>query len=176
MGSTPSISTYFAVEAPRSIFYIPTGEHKRVCSTHVTEHLVGAHAKFCDECGAKTALQSLEAPTEAFAAFCVEREVNPEFAFHELHEDGWEWSDQAGTKHTLGWYRVQAWDTSELDSGSKCMALGIRLGWTSADSRDPKLLAYSIEDLTKLVEPLREIAQLFKIDEQPKLYAQLRWY
>lgn len=177
MGSSPSVHIYFGVKTPRTIFYVPTGEFKRVCSISVTEHLVGANAKFCDQCGAKTAGQALEVPTDAFTAFCAERDVAPEFAFHELNEEGWEWSDQTGAKHTLGWYRVQAYDTSELDPAAKCMALGIRLGSTYAeDSQDPKVLAYAISDLAKLVEPLLEIAQLFKIDEQPKLYAQLRWY
>jgi len=172
MGCTAYLHTYFAIECPRSTFFTPTGALKRVCSVHVTGHAVGSESKFCDQCGAKTALRALEEPTEVFKAFCAEREVPPAFAFQELSDSGWEWSDNAGTKYTLGWHKLQA-GTSYETSPSDVMGLGIQLGNVNAEDGASRVVAYSAEDLVKLAEPLREIATTFKLPGTPKLYCQV---
>jgi hypothetical protein len=185
MGCTAYLHTYFAIECPRSTFFTPTGALKRVCSVHVTGHTVGSESKFCDQCGAKTALQALEEPTEVFKAFCAERGATPEFAFQELRDDGWEWSDQgeAPTKYTIGWHKVvgvmiaglQAGTSSETEITGSVMGLGIQLANVCAEDyqKASQVAAYSAEDLVRLAEPLREIANTFKLQGTPKLYCQV---
>jgi hypothetical protein len=178
MGCTAYLHTYFAIECPRSTFFTATGALKRVCSVHVTGHTVGSESKFCDQCGAKTALQALEEPTEVFKAFCAEREVPPAFAFQELKEDGWEWSEsrlgEQCPKYTLGWHKLQA-GTSYEASPTDIMGLGIQLANVNAEDhpKASQAVAYSAEDLEKLAEPLREIANTFKLPGTPKLYCQV---
>jgi hypothetical protein len=175
MGVSASVHTYFGIEAPRSVFFAPTGDLKRVCSAYVTEHQVTPSAKFCDQCGSKTAHMAMEVPTEAFKAFCVDKDVDPLYAFYQLQEgDGCEWSDQTGTQHTIGWHKVQAFDNSELKPQDYTYALGFKLGCVHAEGpNEPRLLAYSLEELSKLAEAMREIAEAFQLTGVPKLYAQV---
>jgi hypothetical protein len=171
MGCTAYLHTYIAIECPRTTFFVPTGALKRICSVYVTGHTVGSESKFCDQCGAKTALEALEEPTEAFKAFCAEREVDPAFAFAELTEDSWE-CDNAGTKYKLGWHKLQA-GTSYETSPTDVRGIGIQLGNVQAEDGAQRVVAYTAEDLVKLAEPLREIASMLKLTGTPKLYCQV---
>lgn len=166
--------TYFAIEAPYSAFFATTGEMRRTCPAYPDGHPLQATAKFCDQCGHRAEDKAVEKPTEAFTAFCAEREVDPDYAFHQLREEGWEWSDEAGNKHTIGFYRVQAVNQSIPDPAQTVTALGIQLG-TAYLREMPNVLAYTIEDLQKLVGPVQEMAEAFRITGTPKLYAQAYW-
>jgi hypothetical protein len=174
MGLDVHLHTYFAVETPVSSFFLDTGERRAVCRQNIT-HEITEGAKFCAQCGSEVATQAITEPAPAFKTFCDKHEVGPEEAFSLLRDGAWEWSDNNGAAYTIGWHRVQVVDGSEVNSDEKLVwALGIQIENSNAtDTRKLRTVAYSIEDMEKLTEALREITEEFQIEGTPKLYVQV---
>lgn len=170
------VNVFYAIEAPYGAFFTPTGSNKRVCSVVPFAHPVQPTANFCDQCGNKTTMQPIEAATEAFQAFCDAREIEPRFAYHQLTEDGWEWSadDATGVKLTVGLYRVQSVDTPDRrDPRETITALGIKIDSIHEEPGSLAATSFVAEDLARFDAPVREVAEAFKITGTPRLYVQL---
>jgi len=176
---TPFLKVYFAVEAPLSVFFYDTGRREHVCSG--SSHTVSETAKFCEQRGAAAMTKPIMEPTEVFRAFCVKMDCTPEYAFDALRKGEWEWSDEEGSSHTLGWHKVNYLEDSESlaesSSGKRLMALGIELA--SRDLTDDIVyesrkqeLSYTLDDLAAFTRVMQEVKDEFNIPAAPKLYVQ----
>jgi hypothetical protein len=174
MGVTTYLQTYFAIECSRSAFFISTGTNKTVCPLYGIEHEVRNNAKFCDQCGSKTLLETTEEPTEAFKNFCVKfRYISPEKVFIPLMEGDLVWSSSTGS-YKIGWYKLQAGTHCDTKIEDSIMGLGIQLSNICCESDvASRVLAYSSEDFVKLTKLLQEIATVFGFITPPKLYTQV---
>jgi len=175
MSTTVVLSTYFAVEAPVSTFFFDTRKREHICSSGNLSHTVSATANFCEQCGKPIVAKAIMEPTEVFRAFCVKVEATPEQAFEMLREGDWEWSDDKGSKHSLGWYKV-CYSINPLgeDSSDGLMALGIKLEerFIHGEESSSEAISYIADDLTTLTEVLKEVVEEFKLTTTPKLYVQ----
>jgi len=174
MGLSVYVRTYIAVEASLSSFFTDTGERTAICTRYEC-HEVSETAKFCEHCGAAVGQKATMKPTEAFAAFCEKAGATPESAFEQLKDGDWEWSNDEGESHPVGWYAVNPVEDSE-SRGERLMALGVRLvnhnldGWVREARVDE--LSYTASDLTKLSRIVLELMSELRIDGTPKLYVQ----
>ena len=170
--SISEINVYLAVEAPISTFFVDTGKEKIVCSGD-GQHEVRETANFCEHCGSPIKRVPIKEPAPALKAFCDKEGVTPVQAFFHLEEEGWEWSDVEGeTSYTLRWLEVQLRSCSK----EKIRALGFCLETIDAiPSQDKRnVVSYSLDDFPfKLKEALREVAESFELEAEPKLYLQV---
>jgi hypothetical protein len=184
MSRTLHICTYYGREVPRSVFFTPTNDLKRVCSYAPDTHLVSDTARFCEQCGAPTAGQSIEIPTEAFRAFCAAQDIDPAYAFHQLNDTGWHWTtkDEQHEVH-IGWFAVQSYNTTNTRSNDQVMALGVEINNIRVGDGALTTIAYKLSDpslginkyqIPVVAEALRAFSDELKLPViEPQFYVQL---
>ena len=75
MSSTVGIIAYYAIEAPKSVFYEPSGPPQTACGAYPKEHPTAPQAKFCEHCGRATKPFQPLKPTETFLEVCQKHGV-----------------------------------------------------------------------------------------------------
>lgn len=165
------LNAYFALEAPRTIFWSPTEERSAVCSKN-RDHPLPAKAKFCSECATPIQLEAAEQASPVLAAFAAELGVIPEVAFAELvdPDGGWFWTADNGTQFalTIRWLSIERMAGQEPVKG-----LGFKIGRELYLEREAKQLAYSLTDLAPYHIALLEVAKKFGITTEPRLWLQV---
>jgi hypothetical protein len=179
MGVTVRLCTYFGIEAPREVFWIATGE-QLVCGRDL-RHTITANAKFCPECGLETKLITIEAPSPRFAEMCAKSGLDPVKFFGLLSgdtlEEGWAWEDDgeggSGRSFSLRWLNVAAID-GDAGYSPKLMALAFTLHSVYTHTSDPPpRVAASWSEMEIYDRAMREVAKIFGIEGEPRLYSQV---
>jgi len=178
-----ALQTYFGVEAPRTTFWTRTSENL-VCGRDFN-HTIVEGANFCPICGTATKTISIEAPSERFAEIAKKAGIEPAEFFNILcgdSEHGWEWEDDgrggSGQKFRLFWFNVEAIVEGAhiLEPIEHVSALGFRLddvAYSRWNRERPHVSAVSWEALKIYERAMREVAKIFGIAGEPKLYSQV---
>jgi hypothetical protein len=183
MSVTVALQTYYGIEAPRDTFWVRTNETV-VCGRDLNHTLVDG-AKFCPACGHETKTVFIEEPSKRFAEICKKSKVEPAKFFAVLcgdQEHGWEWEDDgkggSGKSFRLFWFNVEAIleSASLLKEDGHISALGFRLDDVSHsrwNRERPRVSAYSWQDMEIYDRAMREVAKIFAVKGEPKLYSQV---
>lgn len=171
MTTSYHISAIFALETPRATFWVDTGEKVSKCPEDI-EHPVHQGARYCSMCGRKPIEVPVETPTSAFAKFCEDNGVTPETGFDRLSNpsttERWDWVEGNVTMRIV-WLPLSPILAAE--NTNTTYGLGFELGTKSAQDKTP--FAINVEILRYVLTPgLAELAQLFGITSQPRLYIQ----
>lgn len=178
MGATVALSTYYGIEAPRTTFWVSTDE-KRVCGRNFN-HGINATGRFCPECGTEVKSVSIEDPSPRFAEICQKSGIDPVSFFKILEADdeneGWVWEDDgesgSGRSFKLRWWDVEA----VAGLAAKTMALGFLLDSVNAGrraSQDPRTSGVTYREMEIYDRAMREVAKIFGIEGEPKLFSQV---
>lgn len=173
MGLSVSHSVIFGIECPRSVFWVATGETRRICS-HTINHVVAEGAKFCSECGAAVQDISIEAASERFGAICAAVKEDPAFLFNQLTDpdQGWEWTNEGEpeVKRQLFWLPVSSFHEYGKES---IMAIGFRVTESRAWKSSPTdTTSVTLADMATFSLAVAEVAIALSLEGVAKLYFQ----
>lgn len=183
MSVTVALQTYFGVEAPRAAFWVHTSENL-VCGSDLN-HAIIPGANFCPVCGNATKTISIEAPSPQFTEVAKKAGLEPLEFWNILcgnSEHGWEWEDdgRGGSGQTFRLFRfnVEAYIEGAhiLDEVERISALGFRLddvAHSSWNRERPHVSAVSWGELKVYDRAMREVAKIFGVVGEPKLYSQV---
>lgn len=172
MSLTLYVNTYFAIEAPRSTFWTPTGALLEVCSKN-RDHALPGNARFCPECASPVSQEAAEEAAPTLRGFADELGVTPEVAFGELldPEGGWFWNSDKGVQIslTIHWHSIERFSRESPE----IKGLGFQLGRELYLEREANQLTYSLTDLAPYHIALLEVAQKFMLPGEPRLWIQV---
>lgn len=182
MAVTVALQTYYGIEAPRETFWTRTGETV-VCGGDLN-HAITEGAQFCPVCGTEVKTISIETPSPRFTEICEKAGLEPAQFFDVLcgnSEHGWEWEDDgeggSGQSFRLFWLNVEAFiESGRIQSDAQPIsALGFKLedlAHSRWNPERPRVLAVSYREMALYDRAMREVAQIFGIEGEPKLYSQ----
>lgn len=177
-----ALQTYYGIEAPRETFWVPTSE-ALVCGRDLNHALVDG-AKFCPVCGIETKRILIESPSPRFTEMCAKSGIEPAKFFSVLSgesDHGWDWEDDSeggsGRSFRLFWFNVEAFTDSEsLLANTHVSALGFKLddiGFWKWDRHQPRVSAVTWREMEIYDRAMREVAKIFGVEGEPKLFSQV---
>jgi hypothetical protein len=139
-------------------------------------------ARFCHSCGNKVKNISIEEPSPRFAEICEKSQLAPDKFFEQLTTDapnqGWEWEDDgdggSGQRFRLHWLGVEAFVTVYSDEATIVPALGFRLN-SLMDRGLSRVAAFTWHELELYDRAVRDVAKIFGVEGEPKLYSQVHY-